>query len=79
MCLSFGLRDGSQVPERPPADFLWQVNSFQLSGGGLGVIGGAGIDYILPYWMARYYSVISPDAISSKRADKSPLIITRQR
>jgi hypothetical protein len=55
------------VPERPPADFLWQVNPFQLSGGGLGAIEGAGIDYILPYWMARYYRVIAPDATSATR------------
>jgi hypothetical protein len=55
------------VSERPPADFLWQVNPFQLSGGGVGVIEGAGIDYILPYWMARYYGVIAPDATSSAR------------
>ena len=32
---------------------------FQLDGGGSGLIEGAGIDYILPYWMARYYNVVS--------------------
>ena len=48
------------VPLRPPTDFLWQRDPFQLSGGGSGVIEGAGIDYILPYWMARYYGVIAP-------------------
>jgi uncharacterized protein (TIGR03437 family) len=50
------------VAIRPPADFLWQVDPFQLSGGGSGVIETAGIDYILPYWMARYYGVIRADA-----------------
>jgi hypothetical protein len=45
------------VPLRVPTDFLWQRSPFQLSGGGSGVIEGAGIDYILPYWMARYYNV----------------------
>jgi uncharacterized protein (TIGR03437 family) len=54
--------------ERPPADFLWQVSPFQLSGGGRGVIEGAGIDYILPYWMARYYGVITPSQVSSAAA-----------
>ncbi len=47
------------VPIRPTTDFLWQRDPFQLAGGGLGTIEGAGIDYILPYWMARYYGVIS--------------------
>ena len=47
------------VPLRPPTDFLWQRSPFQLSGGLYGTIEGAGIDYILPYWMARYYGVIS--------------------
>ena len=47
------------VPRRPPTDFLWQRDPFLLSGGAAGTIEGAGIDYILPYWMARYYAVIS--------------------
>lgn len=47
------------VPLRPPGDFLWQDDPFQLSGGGSGRIETAGVDYILPYWMARYYGVIS--------------------
>lgn len=46
------------VDERPPSDFLWQLNPFQLDGGGSGVIETAGIDYLLPYWMARYYGVL---------------------
>jgi uncharacterized protein (TIGR03437 family) len=46
------------VPLRPPTDFLWQRNPFQLAGGGSGVIESPGVDYILPYWMARYYGVI---------------------
>ena len=47
------------VPIRPPTDFLWQRDPFQLAGGGTGFIEGPGIDYILPYWMGRYYGVIS--------------------
>lgn len=46
------------VAERPPTDFLWQRSPFQLYGGLYGTIEGAGIDYILPYWMARYYGVV---------------------
>ena len=47
------------VPLRPPATFLWEVDPFQLNGGGSGIIENAGVDYILPYWMARYYGVIN--------------------
>jgi hypothetical protein len=50
------------VAARIPTDFLWQRDPFQLTGGGSGVIEGAGIDYILPYWMSRYYGVIPAPA-----------------
>ncbi len=56
---------------RPPADFLWQVSPYQLTGGGSGIIEGAGIDYILPYWMARYYGVITPSPLTSSAATTS--------
>jgi uncharacterized protein (TIGR03437 family) len=46
------------VPIRPTTDFLWQRDPFQLTGGGSGTIEGSGIDYILPYWMGRYYGVV---------------------
>jgi hypothetical protein len=47
------------VKDRVRTDFLWQRSPFQLSGGGDGLIETSGIDYILPYWMARFYSVLS--------------------
>ncbi len=47
------------VAERPTTDFLWQRSPYDLQGGGQGTIESAGIDYILPYWMARYYGVAS--------------------
>ena len=50
--------DPIPVDLRTPTDFLWQRSPFQLSGGGTGTIGNAGVDYILPYWMARYYGLI---------------------
>jgi uncharacterized protein (TIGR03437 family) len=57
------------VPLRPPAEFLWQVGPFQLAGGGSGIIEGSGIDYILPYWMGRYYGAIAaPGAVQSAAA-----------
>ena len=49
------------IPARVPTDFLWQRDPFQLTGGGSGVIEGAGIDYILPYWMSRYYDTERPN------------------
>ena len=56
------------VPLRPPTDFLWQRNPFQLMGGLNGTIEGAGIDYILPYWMARYYGVLTGLTVQSAAA-----------
>jgi hypothetical protein len=47
------------VQDRPTTDFLWQRDPFALAGGGEGDIETAGIDYILPYWMGRYYGVIT--------------------
>jgi hypothetical protein len=47
------------VPQRVTTDFLWQRSPFQMYGGGDGFIEGAGIDYILPYWMGRYYGVVN--------------------
>jgi len=46
------------VERRVNTDFLWQRSPFQLSGGGGGFIETAGIDFLLPYWMGRYYGVI---------------------
>jgi uncharacterized protein (TIGR03437 family) len=60
------------VPMRPPSDFLWQRDPFQLAGGGDGRIESAGIDYILPYWMARFYGVIAaPAAVTEAAASTS--------
>lgn len=56
------------VALRPPTDFLWQRDPFQLSGGGSGTIESPGVDYILPYWMGRYYGVISLGAVQSSAA-----------
>ncbi len=48
------------VSDRVPTDFLWQRSPFQLYGGVYPNIESSGLDYILPYWMARYYGVIGP-------------------
>jgi hypothetical protein len=59
-----GAQACSPVPValRPPTDYLWQRSSFQLSGGSFHFVETAGIDYILPYWMGRYYGVIPAGA-----------------
>jgi hypothetical protein len=48
------------IKDRVPTDFLWQRSPFLLYGGGDGTIETAAIDYLLPYWMGRYYGVIAP-------------------
>src|SRR5262245_1943491 len=50
--------DPIPIEDRIRTDFLWQRSPYMLYGGGWGRIETAGIDYILPYWMARYYGVI---------------------
>ena len=47
------------VQDRYTTDFLWQRSPFQLKGGEDGAVPTPGVDYILPYWMARYYGVLS--------------------
>jgi uncharacterized protein (TIGR03437 family) len=54
-----------EVSVRPTTDFLWQRDPFMLVGGGQGTIEGAGIDYILPFWMARYYGIADASAVVS--------------
>jgi hypothetical protein len=44
-----------RVDQRVNTDFLWQRSPFQLYGGLEGLIETAAIDYILPYWMMRWY------------------------
>ena len=56
------------VALRPPDEFLWEESPFQLDGGGMGVIETGGVDYILAYWMARYYGVVQPMAVQSSAA-----------
>jgi hypothetical protein len=58
--------DPIPVPERVRTDFLWQRSPFLSFGGGSGRVEGAGIDFILPYWMGRYYGIsFAPLAVSA--------------
>lgn len=59
------------VPIRPPDEFIWQDDPFQLTGGGSGLIESGGIDYVLPYWMGRYYGTISSLDVQSTAAATS--------
>jgi uncharacterized protein (TIGR03437 family) len=61
------------VPLRPPTDYIWQRDPFQVTGGGSGLIESAGIDYILPYWMARYYGVIPGNSVESAAAPSTAI------
>jgi len=60
------------VVDRIRTDFLWQRSPFLLFGGGTGKIETAGIDYILPYWMARYYGVIGEGLKTPRRPPGHP-------
>jgi hypothetical protein len=46
------------VLQRPTTDFLWQRSPFLLYGGGANLVEGPGIDFTLPYWMARHSGVV---------------------
>lgn len=47
------------VRRRPPADFLWQRSAFGVATAGEGdpLEETPGVDYTLPYWMARWFGV----------------------
>jgi len=54
---------------RPNTDFLWQRSPYVLTvTGGAGIIETAAIDYILPYWMARYYGLQESTIVGSSAA-----------
>src|SRR5579884_1201976 len=56
------------VPIRPWTDFLWQRDPFQLAGGDSRSVENAGIDYILPYWMGRYYGLTAAPVFAIQSA-----------
>jgi uncharacterized protein (TIGR03437 family) len=61
--------DPIPVVDRVRTDFLWQRSPFLLYGGGEGKIEPPGIDFILPYWMGRYYGMdLSLMAVSAASA-----------
>lgn len=50
------------IADRTPTDFLWQRSPFQLSGERWPLHESQGFDYLLPYWMLRYYTEVAPPA-----------------
>lgn len=50
------------VADRGSADFIWQRNPFALYRAGRTNFVYAGVDYMLPYWMGRYYGYIQDDS-----------------
>ena len=49
------------VAERVPSDFIWQRSPFQLKGGSDAALAYPGLDFLLPYWMARQCGLLSSD------------------
>jgi hypothetical protein len=49
------------IDERVNTDFLWQRSPFLLRGNAIddGTRETPAIDYLLPYWMGRYYGVLT--------------------
>lgn len=62
------------VAQRITTDFLWQRSPFQMVSGGDGLIETAGIDYILPYWMARFYGVVDDNLRAVSAASGAPAL-----
>lgn len=55
--------DPLPVADRRPTDFLWQRSPFDAMDGSVAATHQEpGIDYLLPYWMLRYYTEIDPPA-----------------
>lgn len=49
---------------RPPTDFLWQRSPFTAMEGSVSAAHQEpGIDYLLPYWMLRYYTELAPPPV----------------
>lgn len=51
------------VAQRAETDFLWQRPPTQLDGGESLTHQFPGIDYLLPYWMLRYYTEAAPPPV----------------
>ncbi len=50
------------VGERVPASFLWEKNPWKLKEDAIPNFVYPGVDYLIAYWMARYYGYLEDDA-----------------
>lgn len=46
------------IEKRPPTDFLWQRDPFELDGSDPPTVQYPGVDLLLPYWAARSFGLI---------------------
>jgi hypothetical protein len=60
------------VADRTPTDFLWQRAPNQLNGFAPATHQAPGIDYLLPYWMLRYYTEVNRPALQPLPAWSGP-------
>jgi hypothetical protein len=61
------------VSQRVPATFLWERNPWKLQDPGVPHRLYGGVDYLLAYWMARYFGFIADDAPQTCLAYRSPV------
>ncbi len=50
------------VRDRVPATFMWERNPWKLSDPGTPNLLYSGVDYLVTYWMARYYGFLEDDS-----------------
>jgi len=49
------------LDERPTSSFEWRENPYRLDGPGKGRVRFSGVDYLLAYWMGRYYGFVGKE------------------
>jgi hypothetical protein len=62
------------VADRVHTDFLWQRSPFKLDGQYNPKQREAGVDYLLPYWMLRYYTEVLRSPAVTHMDDTDPAI-----
>jgi hypothetical protein len=52
------------VDDRVPRMFMWEKNPWKLVDAGIPNYLHTGVDYLIAYWMARYYGYLADDAVN---------------
>jgi hypothetical protein len=60
------------IPDRPATDFLWQRDPGELDGPAQPTYEPAGVDYLTPYWMIRYFDEVSRPSLAPYPAYVAP-------